>query len=274
MKHYAVIGRGDGNRKVITASLADLPAQSIFYVLWTGDSTPAEEAVLDWLIDHEQPFNVYSTVRVPPGLARYAQTIVEGNLPAMLTAVADMGGSTALVLWDEGIDQDVIEASTILPHLLELTNGLTPIEVQGDDEEEVPAPVAVPAEAPTAPAPVLTAVPALPETETSDFSPEELENMPAAAVKRIAKERGMEITGMTKSEIIDSLRVAKVSPPMAPLPTPAHNGDAESHLLDLARQVQEVERQINDFYDGLINPLAEKRAALVGEICQILGFDL
>lgn len=252
MKNYVVIGRGNGNRKVITASLNDLPEDSVFHLLWTGDPTPAEEAVLDWLIDNEKTFHVYGQRKVPAGLSRYAEDVIDSGPMDMLHAVENLGGNTALVLWDEGVEADVLHASTVFPHLLELTNGLAPIEVQGDDDEE---------EQPTPPTSKEEE-----KEEDMKFSVEELANMPAAAVKRIAKERGIDISGLTKAEIIPLLQ-GEDEPTPAPV---AESGD--SAILSLARQINDIEDQINDVYDTMINPLNEKRSSLVIELQKLLNW--
>lgn len=241
MKHYAVIGGGDGNKRVIVSSLNDLPADSVFHVRWPGEPSPAEEVVLDWLIDNEKSFVVYGQ-RVPKGLARHAEDTKEGDLGDMLAAVSGIGGTTGLVLWDDSAESQVIFAASILPHLLELTNGLTPIDV----EDEEPAP---------APAPVVND-----EEETSSaFTREELENMPAAAVKRQAKERGLEINGLVKSEVIDLL-LNETAPESTPTP------DTNSEVLALAKRAREIDKQILD--------LMKEREKTIKEIGHILGFDL
>lgn len=240
-KHYAIVGRGGGNKRVITASLNDLPSDSYFHVLWTGEPTTAEEIVYDWLIDNEKPFTIYGT-HVPKGLARHAEDV--SDLP-MYMAAKDEGCQTALVLWEEGSDDIVISASSIFPKMLELTNGLTPIEVDDDEEERhaEPSPVASDTESP------------------EFFTRSELENMPAAAVKRQAKEKGLDITGKVKAEIIDMLLGEGVDE------TPA-TSDSTSNPSDLDKVISQIK-----IIDQQMRRLNEERHSLLKEFGRLVGYE-
>lgn len=222
MKHYALVGRGGANKRVILASLNDLPKDAHFHVLWTGDEpTAGQEVVIDWLIDNEKMFTVYGK-NVPRGIARYAEDILD---EPMDSHVHRLGCQTALVLWEDGMDDTIIRASAVFPQMLELTNGLAPIEVDVSDEDEQ-EPVSIPHD----------------EEEREFFTREELENMPAAAVKRQAKEKGLDITGKVKSQIIDMLLGHEVEEPqkiltdVMPLP--------ETDMSNLATEAERLMAQI------------------------------
>lgn len=257
MKHYAVIGRGGGNKRVILASLSDLPQDSHFHVMWLGeDTSEGQEIVYDWLIDNEKTFTIYGK-DVPKGLTRFAEDV---STAPMYKAVTDLGGTTALILWEEGMDDDIITASTMFPKMLELTNGLTPIEV---DDDETPPPVVAAVE----PEPV----PSLEEMEF--FSRAELEAMPAAAVKRQAKEKGLDITGKVKSQIIDMLLGAEGEEPAVVDATPAVVDPVVTFTE--ANDLSVIQAIISDIkaFDKEIAALVEQREYLVKVVSQALDYE-
>lgn len=251
MKHYALVGRGGGNKRVISASLNDLPQDSHFHVLWTGeDPTPGQEVVYDWLIDNEKVFTVYGE-NVPRGIARYAEDVSDDP---MYTAARNAGCDTALILWEEGMDDLIISTSGIFPKMLELTNGLTPIEV-ADDEEPVAEPT-----------------PVKPEEE-GFFTREELENMPAAAVKRQAKERGLDITGKVKSQIIDMLLSGEAEEPEEIVTETAHILEpVDSGLSEIINALKEIDKSIREHQDKAADLLKQRRD-LVTKIAKALDYD-
>jgi hypothetical protein len=223
-KHYGIIGGGMMNPKVIASSLSDLPEDAQFTVAF---SKADMDAVFDWLIDQDREFQIVGK-RIPTGLAKYAvDTVVTDEDPqqAVVDIVAKSGDKEILVVWNDDLEETILYAASHGMRLVELTNGLTPIEVIEDE-------------------PVDVEVPAAPEVEEEDdeedeasrkFSPDELENMPIAALKRQAKVLGHDITGKrSKAEIIEILMAGTGEAPTlsvqeegvqeeAPLNKDAHN---------------------------------------------------
>ena len=204
-KTVAILGTGTAKQSVIETSLADLEG-SRFIVPWYGKPGEGLASVYDFLLDNEATFDLVAPVeeKVNKHVEVRADAIsrfddVDKNI---LTLVKAYGGNTVLLLWDDA-DDKASESRAVEAHdagfkVLDLGNGLKPIQV--NDE---PAPLedtadVLPVEEEEKPAP-----PEEEEVETASFSREELENMPVSAVKRQAKANGIDVTGRTKAEIID-----------------------------------------------------------------------
>lgn len=258
MPTYPIIGASTKADRVITSSLADLSEKSKFFIGWSGEPSPGEEAVIDWLIDHERTFTVvHTTETVPKGISKYAEACIatKGNLSSSVVnqAIID-GATTCLVLWDEGVDDDIIAVSSDISKFLELTNGLTPIEVDEDGEEE---PVAEKEE---------------PVVESDGFSRDELEAMPMAALKRQAKERGISFSNRTKQELVDALVESDAdAEEVVTLPPPTGTGDL-GFIRSLVNEVKEIDKRWHEHEEQIANLLNERRS-LMQKISEVLGMD-
>lgn len=271
MTTYPIIGASTGAVRAITSSLGDLPEKSTFYIGWDGEPSPGEEAVIDWLIDHERTFTVvHTTETVPKGISKYAEACIatKGNLSSSVVTQAIIdGASTCLVLWSDDVSDDIIAISSHISKFLELTNGLTPIEVDDSDEEDedVPAAVVEEDEAPAPPA------------EDEGFSRDELASMPMAALKRQAKERGIAFSGMTKEELVDALLShdgtvgEDEQPPVVVLPPAAGTGDLE-FIRGLVDEVKKIDKQWSECEAVIADLLAERRS-LMQKISESLGLE-
>jgi hypothetical protein len=192
---YGILGTGTSSTKVIQAALEDVGTQVHYYVPWYGSPTEGIEIVYDWLLDNEATFTVVAnkTTKVPKALVSQATDVdmISGDVNQYLIETLKYGEvkGFALLLWDDKLN----EASQALAErcidaglpTLELTNGLVPIVF---DEE---------------PAEIKEKV--IEEDDPTDDVPEKfdrstLENMPAAVVKRMAKDKGT--TTKTKDEAI------------------------------------------------------------------------
>ena len=193
-KKYAVIGKGDAPEKAIKAALADLPEDAEFICHKDGKASDGQTTVWNWLIDNERVFSVYGN-NVGKSLQEYAKDCDFGTI----STVVEMS-DVVLALWDDtdDLEQAILLAASSGKKILELSNGLAPIEVEPD------APVA---KEESSPEPTYEK-PSKDEDEeegTGIFSREEMEAMPAAAVKRYAKANNFDISGLTKAEIIDKV---------------------------------------------------------------------
>lgn len=265
MPTYPIIGESTGAVRAIISSLGDLSDKSKFFIGWDGDPSPGEEAVIDWLIDHERTFVVvHTTETVPKGISKYAEACIaaKGSLSkSVITQAVIDGATTCLVLWDDSVSDDIIAGSEHVTKFLELTNGLTPIEVDDSDEA----------------APIVEEEP--PATEDEGFSRGELETMPMAALKRQAKEKGIAFSGLTKAELVEAiLSHGGTDDDAVVLPPPAGTGDLEfirnlvSEVKDIDKQWHTYENQRNDIEEKIGNLLAERRS-LMQKICEALGVE-
>lgn len=190
-KKYGIIGTGGASDKAIIAALNDLDEEATFICHKEGKTTPSQATIWNWLIDNERDFDIYGT-NLGKDLVKYADNSGLGSAEDVIDKADEV-----LVLFDDtpGIEDLVVYAAKKGKKMLELSNGLNPIEVE-DDEDEAPAPVAERDEEEGDESD---------EAESTDFTRDELEAMPAAAVKRYAKDRGIDITGQTKADIINML---------------------------------------------------------------------
>ena len=198
---YGVLGSGSASKKVIEGSLNDLGATSVNFVIpWYGKVTAGLEVVYDWMLDNNASFVIVAneTAKNPPKiLAASASSVVltddvNTHILDHLKNLEVTG--LALVMWDSEDETESIRVSSMSIDLklptLELTNGLTPIvidvpqEFVQDDE--------------------------LPDLGDTSYSKETLEVMPAALVKRMAKDKGVVVK--TKEEGIAVLTKAEPAP--------------------------------------------------------------
>ena len=200
---YGILGTGTTSKKAIWASLNDLGTQVEYIIPWYGKPSEGLEHVYDWMIDNDATFTVISCERTPKVLRDAALDFtndVEGvNDEIINTLKKREVPGLALILWDDQNEQysHAVTAACIEAKLptLELTNGLVPlifdeVPVQEEEEEQRPH---------------LTVVKDDDETE---FSREELESMPAAMVKKLAKDKGFDTK--TKDEALNALMPVEV----------------------------------------------------------------
>jgi hypothetical protein len=196
---YGILGSGNAPKKVIEAGLKDLGTKLQYVVPWYGKITPGLEVVYDWLLDNDVDFMIVaveSGKAVPKVLAEKAVTVesvddVNYRILKSLKSLEVPGIS--LIMWDTDNEEESIKISSMsidmkLP-TLELTNGLVPIIV---DEQTPETKVVEP-----------VADEDLPDIGEASYDRETLEVMPAALVKRMAKDKGLNTK--TKEEAIEAL---------------------------------------------------------------------
>lgn len=196
---YGILGSGNAPKKVIEAGLKDLGTKLQYVVPWYGKITPGLEVVYDWLLDNDADFMIVaveSGKAVPKVLAEKAVTVesvddVNYRILKSLKSLEVPGIS--LIMWDTDNEEESIKLSSMsidmkLP-TLELTNGLVPIIV----DEQTPETKVV----------ELVADEDLPDIGEASYDRETLEVMPAALVKRMAKDKGLNTK--TKEEAIEAL---------------------------------------------------------------------
>lgn len=193
-KLYGVLGTGTAPKKAIHAALDDLPKSALFYVPWYGKPTEGLEHLYDWVLDNAVAFNLIAkkSAKIPNALSVEARAVdevqdVDSYIIDHLRYADKIG--QALILWDDDKSQESHELveKCIDAGLLarELTNALIPIVF--DDS----------------PAPMKAQEEVAEDDPTEDFDRPTLENMPAAVVKRMAKDKGQD--AKTKDEAIRAL---------------------------------------------------------------------
>lgn len=188
---HGIIGKGSAPKSVIEASLFDLGTDVEYVVPWYGKPSAGLEAVYDWLLDNEVDFSIMANgTTVPKALRSAARAVWEEDDTdrALINMVVTHGGM-ALVMWDEDDEDTSVKLASLAIErgvpTLELTNGMVPIIFSEDPQpEEAPASQQEP-------------------EEDMSFDRPTLENMPAAVVKRMAKEKGLD--AKTRDDAITQL---------------------------------------------------------------------
>lgn len=231
MTIYAIIGEGPVTYKALAAALGELDRNAKFIVPY--GKSESLESVYDWLIENEKNFTVVGAAT--RGLKSCAEEVIDledGENPhaAIIDIISKMAASaTLLVLWqDDVLDDYIMQAAKNGLKILELSNGLTPIDVLDDDEAL--SPVQEPQDD---------------SEEVESFTREELESMPVAAVKRFAVSKGFDISGMKKDEIIDLVFAPREKeagePPSAPEEkTVSSSSDIKDALLAIADAIKKL----------------------------------
>jgi hypothetical protein len=191
---YGVLGSGSAPRKVIEAALSDLGTTTVQFVIpWYGRMASGLEAVYDWVLDNEASFLLvaYETGKQPPKVLLNAASTTTYTDDVNTTILNHLCGldvpGLSLILWNQEDEEESIRVSSMSIDLklptLELTNGLTPITIDAPLEEVQDH--------------------ELPDIGDTSYSKETLEVMPAALVKRMAKDKGIVVK--TKEEGIAAL---------------------------------------------------------------------
>lgn len=201
MTYVGVLGRGSSNtpEEVIVAGLKDSidSASDRLMLPWYGRPIPKDlEVVYDWVLDNEVPFEMYA--EDPDTVPKVFTSCEHGNVSVgvPMVRVSDRC-KKVLYLWsDDDPSEELIWTldSNEVVLILDLTNGLIPIEMDDEEESSIPT------------------KPAEDYDEPSDNSlggmetmtKEEMENMPAASVKAFASDK-LGVPFSTKSAAIEAL---------------------------------------------------------------------
>lgn len=200
---YGILGGADVPTEVIHESLNDIQTKVKYLVPWYGVKPipPSLIAVYDWLLDNEADYEVLASTdgpTCPKALREGARTVIETADPSKdiierLEEAAPAG--FALIIWDDSqpIDSMSLAVTCIKKEIpaLELTAGLSPIIMDDDDLE-------IELENET------VDISELPKIDPAEWDRETLEIMPAASVKRLARDAGHDVK--TKAEAIHLLK--------------------------------------------------------------------
>lgn len=185
MSIKAVVGKGAAPESVIVEGLRDsLKAGDTIMIPWYGDKPVSKGLVpvYDYVLEEELPFIlVHANGTTPPKYfnVEHGSLLSAANVNTKLIKAVENKGDAILFLWDGDDEKGSEELAkrayeTVPPKVLiqELTNGLAPISFTEDEPPALPKEDDPPAE------------------ESKAFTREELDIMPAAALKRLAKDTG------------------------------------------------------------------------------------
>lgn len=205
---YGVLGYASAPAEAIQGSLDDLKTTVDYLIPWYGIKPipTALVAVYDWMLDNEATYEVLAINEgspCPKALREGARKVEEVDDPSheiIERLIEASPAGFALIMWDED-DPDSAMATAItciqeeIP-ALELTAGLTPI-IMDDDELEI----AVIFEEPP------VDLKDMPTIDPTEWDEETLDVMPAASVKRMARDAGHDVK--TKAEAILAIKGKK-----------------------------------------------------------------
>lgn len=185
MGTYVIAGKGDVSPEVLAAGLGDLPHPSMFFVPWIGSQntrpTDGLRKVYDYLVDEGYDFTLLAKDKaaVHPAIAEAADAVMEsGSSSPELHFDAIPPDATALILWSEEDPEHseglVCEYFDRGHTLLDLTNGMTPIQVT----DVATTPPAHEADSPTQ------------KDEIPPITDEDLESMPDGVRKQLERSLG------------------------------------------------------------------------------------
>lgn len=213
---YGVLGTSQGiQREVVDASLFDTAGKdSTYLVPWYGTKkvSPGLEYVYDWMLDNEATFHIVACAdgrEIPNALKKAAVTVIgaaDDVDKLIIHSLKNSDNPISLVMWDDANAERslTIAAWSISANLktLELTNGLVPIVVD-DEHLEIENSVVEKPKVSLSVSSKNTEV-NLPDMDPRGFDRETLEVMPAASVKRMAKDAGFDVK--TKEDAIEALQ--------------------------------------------------------------------
>ena len=207
MMNYVVVGRGDAPESVITDSLLDLGRDTHFYVPWIGGTStrPSEgmRKVYDFLVDTKATFTLIAKDR----------SAVHASLLSACVVVKECGSdqpdtnfvnvppdATVLMLWDdehsEGHEWMACEYFDRGHALLDLTNGMIPIEI----ESSTTTPLKVVEDSP------------IQEDEIEPLTDDEVDSLPAGVRKQLDRALGdnttlveQDLKEMDEAEVVNNV---------------------------------------------------------------------
>lgn len=170
---------------VIEDALRDTPEDSTFSVPWIPNPDDALSRVYDWLLDTESPYYLYydGSKKAPPSILQKGAVEVlkvQGELFYITCDRADevfILGTLDVEDFVQGYDFLLIGDRPVR----DLSNGLVPMALPvGDVAEED-------------------------EEPSLELTEEDILSMPLAALKRVAKNQGIDVAGAKKDDIIAAL---------------------------------------------------------------------
>jgi hypothetical protein len=192
---YGVLGTGSTSKNVIEDALNELGEDNDYLLYGSHKMSGSEARVCDWLTNHEVPCTIVHDGKTSATMMESGDHFIDCkdlNAVEFLKQLKKRKG-TLLLLWDDErideMEEIVFKATDLGIEIKDLTNGLTPIVVEGSEEEpaEKPAPVQVD------------------EVEIEPFSRKELEEMPITVLRKNAKNHGITTDGLSKAQLVDAL---------------------------------------------------------------------
>ena len=193
LKTYGVLGNGNTNKNVIEDALRELGTDNEFIVACGSKTSESESRVLNWLIDMEVFYKVIHAGKAPEAFLEKAMTVhVHQDAVGPMLKLLKSASGTLLLLWDdaqtERMEEICIAAADAGVPILDLTNGLVPIMVTGEDTQEQAEPVETE------------------EVEIEPFSHDEMMSMSIGVLRKTAKSQGIAVDQhATKEDIVKAI---------------------------------------------------------------------
>lgn len=193
LKTYGVLGNGNTNKNVIEDALRELGTDNEFIVACGSKTSESESRVLNWLIDMEVFYKVIHAGKAPEAFLEKAMTVhVHQDAVGPMLKLLKSASGTLLLLWDDAqmdrMEEICIAAADAGIPILDLTNGLVPIMVTGEDTQEQAEPTETE------------------EVEIEPFSHAEMMSMSIGVLRKTAKSQGIAVDQhATKEDIVKAI---------------------------------------------------------------------
>ncbi len=193
LKTYGVLGNGNTNKNVIEDALRELGTDNEFIVACGSKTSESESRVLNWLIDMEVFYKVIHAGKAPEAFLEKAMTVhVHQDAVGPMLKLLKSASGTLLLLWDDAqmdrMEEICIAAADAGIPILDLTNGLVPIMVTGEDTQEQAEPTETE------------------EVEIEPFSHDEMMSMSIGVLRKTAKSQGIVVDQhATKEDIVKAI---------------------------------------------------------------------
>jgi hypothetical protein len=194
MKTYGILGTGTTSKGVIEDALNELGSDNEFVVGCEPKPAEGKSRVLDWLVGIEAPYRIVYKESAPEKYIEPANgehPSGSSSIDEKVVSMLKKSKGTLLLLWDEEavekMERICFLAADNGVKILDLTNGLVPIQVEGDTPKEEE--VSVPTE----------------EIEVEPFSEDDLLSMPISVLRNTAKNLGIDTAKMPKEDIVKAI---------------------------------------------------------------------
>lgn len=184
LKKYGILGSGNASDNVIEDALIEIGEDNLFIVGCPAKPSKGVARAIDWLIDNEVNYYIVCTDKAPSRFidnASHCEYQDAENIESHVIATLQKGKGTLLLLWDNDKETEMekicFDAADAGVSILDLSNGLVPLRVEGSPRPSEPEEHHVP-----------TA-----EIEVEPLSREELLSMPITMLYKMAKDKGLNV---------------------------------------------------------------------------------
>ena len=204
LKKYGILGSGDASDNVIEDALIEIGDDNEFIVGCPPKPSKGIARAIDWLIDNEVKYAIVCTEGAPSRFidnASHCEYRSADQIEQRVLAMLQKTKGTLLLLWDKDKDSEMekicFDAADVGVLIRDLSNGLSPLWVESDEQPAQPPAVAE-RHIPTA------------EIEVEPFSRDEMLSMSIGVLRKTAKAQGLDVKDtMSKEDLVNAIMYAE-----------------------------------------------------------------